>query len=214
MKFTYSDNFNRQGHQPPHPTTSTTMEITSHGIHLTYTVPDYANFSGKRTVFIPKSSQMPISLDETYRTGAPYDGEGHYTIFGNNEEWMLHPDAYDDIMKHYICIPDVFQGAKILTLSDRIVTLWNEGIEVRHTSRFIRPQHEALKTVSIRSFVPRNGVEILEGTRKSIKFGGVTMDFTNEKEYNKIYMFFLENMIVTAPKQDPQQITTANLLDL
>jgi hypothetical protein len=63
---------------------------------------------------------------------------------------------------------------------------------------------------------------MLEGVRKSIKFGGITMDFTNEKEYNKTYMFFLENMIVVEaptldtqqPHQDPPQVTTANLLDL
>jgi hypothetical protein len=214
MKFTYSDNFNRQGQQPPHPTTSTTMEITPHGIHLTYQLLNDANFGGKRTMFIPKSFPLSISLDETYRTQAPYNGEGHYTIFSNNPECMLHPDAYDDIMKHYICIPDVFQGAKILTLSDRIITLWDKGIEVRHTSRFVRKNHEHLNTVSIRTFVPRNGVEMLEGVRKSIKFGSITMDFTNEKEYNKTYMFFLENMIVKPPNQDTQQVTTANLLDL
>jgi len=140
-----------------------------------------------KKIFIRKPQMM--RLNETYRTQPPYNGEGHYTTIGNIE---LHYKSYMDILKHLLAMPD---SGKVLLLSDRVITIWDSGIEVHYTKRLI---HDYMETIPIRFYISRDALVSIE-TGSQIPYtiilnDNMIMRFVSEQEYTKTVQFLHENL--------------------
>ena len=137
------------------------MEIVTGGIYVTF-----ERMDNSKKIFIRKPQAMRL--------------EGHCTTIGNIE---LHPKSYMDILTHLIAMPD----AKVLTLSDRIITIWDNGIEIHHTTRL---HHDHLDTLPIRFYMSRESLTSIEETADSIILNdSITLQFTNEQEHAKAVTF-------------------------
>ena len=173
MKFVYDSRYTSQFGSK-----QISMEIVTGGLYVTFERMDTS-----KKIFIRKPHMM--RLDETYRTQPPYNGEGHYTTIGNIE---LHPKSYNDILTHLLAMPD--SGAKVLTLSDRIITVWDSGLEVQYTRR-----HNHQETLPIRFYISRESLTSIEETGGSIILNdSMTMVFTDEQEYTSAITFLHENL--------------------
>ena len=111
-----------------------------------------------------------------------YKGQGHFSII---RDVQCHPKSYIDILNNVFRIPDFFSGGNVLTLSNKIITIWDEGLEVHNTSRLT---HENVVHIGgigggsihpIRFFLAKNNINSVEGTGRII--------FNNENRY-KIYI--------------------------
>jgi hypothetical protein len=180
MKFVYDGEYTSQFGSK-----QISMEIVSGGVYVTF-----ERMDNSKKIFIRKPHMM--RLDETYRTHPPYNGEGHYTTIGHLE---LHYKSYTDILTHLIAMPD---SGKVLTLSDRIITIWDSGMEVQYTTRLC---HDYLETIPIRFYMSRESLtsieEIVDLPRYTIILNdSIPMNFTNEQEYNSAVQFLHDNLFI------------------
>lgn len=184
MKFVYDSSYTSQFGSK-----QISMEIVTGGLYVTFERMDTS-----KKIFIRKPHMM--RLDETYRTQPPYTGEGHYTTIGNIE---LHYKSYTDILTHLLGMPE--SGAKVLALSDRIITIWESGLEVRYTTR----HHDHHETLPIRFYISRESLTSIEEISRVndnqprytiILNDGISMLFTDEQEYTRAVKFLHENLFV------------------
>ena len=192
MKFTYSSEFRTQeGFR------HTSLELATNRIYATF---EGTNGYGSNTIKkICIHNPTTMRLDETHLTQSPYNGKGHFTTINGIK---LHPNAYNDILQHYFSMPDFFSGANVVTLSDRILTIFTDGLEVQYTTRL---KHDHLETLPIRFFESRihsiegGGKCILHGVgytqqRYTILINGITMYFIHEEEYTTALSFLLDTL--------------------
>lgn len=174
MEFIYSDDYmpiDMGGKQ-------TKMKIVGDSIYITL------QKAANNITFhhIRKPSYMSLCENSTYSPESKYKGQGHFSII---RDVQCHPKSYMDILNNVFRIPDFFSGGNVLTLSNKIITIWDEGLEVHNTSRLT---HENVVHIGgigggsihpIRFFLAKNNINSVEGTGRIL--------FNNENRY-KIYI--------------------------
>jgi hypothetical protein len=167
---------------------------------------------------IRKPSYMSLLEDSRYGGEPQYKGQGHFSII---DSVQCHPNSYIDILNKLFHIPDFFSCEKVLNLSDKIITIWEEGLEINNTSRL---KHENVCHIGgtggcdilpIRFFLGRNNINSVEGTGRIIfnnedrykiyineynipisnrSKTNTALTFTNEQEYKKTLDFLIDNL--------------------
>jgi hypothetical protein len=123
-----------------------------------------------RSLGIVKSKIMSVILYSTYNPsqftmiypiGKIVGASGTHDQVGTTAG-CVRKDAkdYNKIMTSIFIIPDVFSGAKILELPAHTITVWDEGIEVKHTSQ---PKRHHLEYLPMRFFINK---DIIHAIRK------------------------------------------------
>ena len=171
---------------------TTQVEISHDGMYLTV---EKDNFIEK--TYVPSFHISNIRVMQTYRGDI-------YTSYNSHR---LSSEAYDHIMEYFFPIPDIFQGAQILTLSDKIITVWGEGIEVRNTSPV--QNDNCYVDIPIRYFLSKQIMNSITCRKDYVKKGCrsihlvntnfPTLLFTNEDEYDKTYKCIVKNFLT--PKE-------------
>lgn len=212
MEYRYSEDYIPTAHGGK----QTLMKIIGDSIYVTFERLLITN--NIRVQHIPKPTYMSLAENKMYKSEANYKGEGHFSIIQNIQ---CHPNSYMDILNNVFHIPDFFTGGNVLTLSDKIITIWEEGLEVHTTSRL---KYEDVSHIGgigscsirpIRFFLARKNISSIEGTGRieytteyryqiyineftiSVEHGHVTntaMTFTNEEEYDKTLTFLIDNI--------------------
>jgi hypothetical protein len=180
MEFIYSDDYSPIAHCGK----QTKMKIVGDSIYVTFERLLIATDKTTKNIQVNhmrKPSYMSLLENKSDR-GPQYKGLGHFSII---QDVQCHPRSYMDILNKIFHIPDFFSGANVLTLSDKIITIWEEGLEIHNTSRL---KHEDIVHIGgtggcdilpIRFFLARNNINSVEGTGRII--------FNNEDRY-KIYI--------------------------
>ena len=171
---------------------TTQVEISHDGIYLTV---EKDNFIEK--TYVPSFHMSDIRVMQTFRGDI-------YTSYNSRR---LSSEAYDHIMEYFFPIPDIFQGAQILTLSDKIITVWGEGMEVRNTSPVQNDNYHV--GIPIRYFLSKQIMNSITCRKDYVKKGCwsihlvntnfPTLLFTNENEYDKTYKCIVKNFLT--PKE-------------
>ena len=222
MEFTYSEDYMPIDHSEK----QTKMKIIENSIYVT--IKRWG--SCIKVNHIRKPSYMSLCENATY-VAPPYNGQGHFSII---QDVQCHPKSYIDILNKIFHIPDFFSGGNVLTLSDKIITIWDEGLEIHNTSRLT---HENVVHVGgigggsihpIRFFLARNNINSIEGTghishnnkdrykiyineysipvpHTNATYTAIT--FTNEQEYKKTFDFLIDNLF-------SDKKSTENLLNI
>lgn len=220
MEFIYTEDYSPI-HDGRHCGKQTSMKIVGESMYVIFEC--FLSSTDKHTKniqvkHIRKPSHMSLLENGTYTGDPPYNGQGHFSIIDGIQ---CHPKSYTDVLHKVFHIPDFFGGGNILTLSDKIISIWEEGLEVHTTSRLkgetighlggtggtrIRP---------IRFFLARNNIHSVEGTGRimfadnfrynivmnefDVPIGNshkttYTITFTNEEEYTKTLRFLIDNL--------------------
>jgi len=171
---------------------ATQVEISHDGTYLTV---EKDNCLEK--TYVPSSHMSDIRVMQTFRGDI-------YTLYNRHR---LSSEAYDHIMEYLFPIPDIFQGAQISTLSDKIITVWGEGIEVRNTSPVQNDNYTV--DIPIRYFLSKQIMNSITCRKDYVKKGCwsihlvntnfPTLLFTNEDEYDKTYTCIVKNFFT--PKE-------------
>jgi hypothetical protein len=167
---------------------------------------------------IRKPTYMSLCENSTYTDSPEYKGQGHFSII---QDVQCHPKSYMDIMNKIFHIPDFFDGGNVLTLSNKIITIWDEGLEVHNTSRLTPENITHIGGIGggsihpIRFFLAKNNINSVEGTgrishnnqdRYKIYINEYSIpvtdrnatytaiSFTNEEEYKKTLDFLIDNL--------------------
>ena len=120
---------------------------------------------------------------------------------------------YNKIMTSIFVIPDVFSGAKVLRLPSLTITVWDEGMEVTHTSQ---PKRHHLEYLPIRFFIAKDSIYAIRKGEWGHEDGSnyktivisyndneIMMRFTDESDRNSAYTFLLDYLFPSAePSRD------------
>ena len=165
-----------------------------------------------RSIGIVKSKIMSVILYSTYNpnqftmvcpigkiVGASGTHDQVGTIAGSIR---LQAKDYTKIMSSIFIIPDIFSDAKILTLPTATITVWDEGIEVNHTTQ---PKRHHLEYLPIRFFIAKDsicavrkgdwgyhdnsGASNYKTVIISYNDNEITMRFTDEDDRNSAFTF-------------------------
>jgi len=217
MEFIYSDDYNPIAHCGK----QTKMKIVGESIYITFERLLSSTDKTTKNIkvhHIRRPSYMSLCENSMYSPFPEYKGQGHFSLI---QDVQCHPKSYTDILNNIFHIPDFFSGGNVLTLSDKIITIWNEGLEVHNTSR-LTPENVAHiggigggSIHPIRFFIVRNNINSVEGTgrishnnedRYKIYINEyqipvphrnstyTAMTFKNEEEYKKTLNFIIDNI--------------------